>query len=134
AATNPNRATMDFSDWDSDKMHRTDKWVESSISDSSGVGSTTSSQDSPPGDYGGYILDPPPPARRRSISVHGRRERDREYHSSNHHPLLRSLREPHRYSTYHAGAGRPMIEYDYAIAPRDGGAGGRPKHRTSYHG
>lgn len=80
------RNEIESEGWDEDRKSRTDRWVESSISGSSGIDSTIESGN------GEYVLEPPPPARRRnSLSTYG----DRGYYptSSAEIPRGRSLYE-----------------------------------------
>lgn len=67
----PRRSALDLPAHPEDKMNRTDRWVESSISGSSGTGTSTVGSGDGGSMVGEYVLNPPPMGRRRdSISTY----------------------------------------------------------------
>lgn len=65
------RSTLDLPQYPEDKMNRTDRWVESSISGSSGLGTSTVGSGDGGSVVGEYVLNPPPMGKRRnSISTY----------------------------------------------------------------
>lgn len=67
----PRRSALDLPAHPEDKMNRTDRWVESSISGSSGTGTSTVGSGDGGSVVGEYVLNPPPMGRRRdSISTY----------------------------------------------------------------
>lgn len=67
----PRRSALDLPEHSEDKMNRTDRWVESSISGSSGTGTSTVGSGDGGSAVGEYVLNPPPMGRRRdSISTY----------------------------------------------------------------
>lgn len=65
------RSALDLPPYSEDKMHRTDRWLESSISGSSGTGTSTVGSGDGGSVVGEYVLNPPPMGRRRdSVSTY----------------------------------------------------------------
>lgn len=65
------RSALDLPEYSEDKMNRTDRWVESSISGSSGTGTSTVGSGDGGSVVGEYVLNPPPMGRRRdSVSTY----------------------------------------------------------------